>query len=208
MALNYNYLFIACLASALAITPETQASSQKPIYITPYWGYAFPDSIESEGGITISPDNAGLFGVTIEGNYGKQSLFNGRIGFTAQHMKMQTKGFDDDGSATFFHFQSSSHYRIAPMLTSFIGLSLGGTLMDASWSKQNILLSGGAFFGSDFFINNNTRIRLEARWLASRVDGSTTADCLEATGTQACDVDIDSDWLSVYQTNLGVSFVF
>ncbi|QUJ68725.1 hypothetical protein KDD30_06395 [Photobacterium sp. GJ3] len=185
------------------------ASDSHPVYITPYWGYAFPDNIDADGGLKIAPDNNDLIGITVEGNYGKQRYQNGRIGFTAQHMNMKTDGFtDNDESVSIFHFQASNHYRIAPMLTSFIGLSVGGTLIEASWSKQDILFSGGAFFGSDFFIDNNVRIRLEARWIANRVDGKTSASCDTDSGPQACDINIDIDWLSFYQTNLGVSFVF
>ncbi|KDM91561.1 hypothetical protein [Photobacterium galatheae] len=208
MYLYNKYLPPLVFIFSQLILPAARANTHQPIYITPYWGYAFPDHINADGGIEISPEKSDLIGITIEGDYGKQDNFNGRIGFTTQHLKTNTDGFSSDDSFTFFHFQASSHYYITSKLTSFIGLSLGGTLVDASWSKQDVLFSGGGFFGSDFFIDKNIRIRLEARWLASNVDGKTNTRCETDSGTQDCEINIDNDWLSFYQTNLGISFVF
>ncbi|UTM58670.1 hypothetical protein L4174_007515 [Photobacterium sp. CCB-ST2H9] len=208
MYLYNKYLLPLIVIFSQLYLPAAQANTSQPVYITPYWGYTFPDNIDAKGGIKISPEKSDLIGITIESDYGKQRDFNGRIGFTTQHLKTSTKNFSGDDSFTFFHFQASSHYRIVSKLTSFVGLSLGGTLTDASWSNQDVLLSGGGFFGSDFFINPNIRIRLEARWLASRVDGKTSTRCKTDSGTQDCEINIDNDWLSFYQANLGISFVF
>ncbi|PSW03804.1 hypothetical protein C9I89_16630 [Photobacterium lipolyticum] len=166
-------------------------------------GYTFSNQIKDENGIKIQPGNDPHFAMAVETN-----VEPGRVGLFLSHQATEMKGIEGDGSFTYLHFQSSLRYEAKTKLGAFFGASLGASFVDADWSENSVLFSGGLFGGAEYRVHKNAKIVFEGRWLANFIDSHTTAICHLPAGNQTCHIIVDSKILSQVQTNIGVSFSF
>jgi|GEM_PF-777752 len=195
---------IATLIGAAFVTfVSTPVFAENTIYLTPYVGYSFSDRITDENGIEIRTESDPHIALTLE-----TDMDLGRVGLFVSHQPNEYTDIQGDGSFTYVHLQSAIRYNTFTLWDSFFGASLGGTIVDAEWSKDDLLFSAGLLGGIEYHINSSTRLVFEARWLANLIDGDTSAICQLPTGAQTCLISIDSEWLTQFQTNVGITFSF
>ncbi|MGR5147247.1 hypothetical protein ACQKP8_11970 [Photobacterium alginatilyticum] len=191
------------IGTVVASFVSSSAFAENTIYLTPYIGYSFSNQITDENGIEIRPESDPHAAIAIE-----TDMDLGRVGLFVSHQPNEYRDIEGNGSFTYVHLQSSLRFDALTHWDSFFGASLGATIVDAEWSKDDLLFSAGLQGGLEYHINNNTRLVFEARWLANLIDGDTSAVCQLPTGSQTCLISIDSEWLSQLQTNVGVTFSF
>ncbi|PSW21556.1 hypothetical protein C9I98_05200 [Photobacterium sanctipauli] len=166
-------------------------------------GYSFSNSFSDENGIDIDIDNDIHYALGLETDLGE-----GRVGLYLSHQPTKTANFSNDGSLSYVHFQSALRFDTFTHLDTFLGASLGTTIVDADWTDKDLLLSGGLHGGLDYKLTSQLRLVAELRWLVSLIDSDTTTICTLPTGNETCNVRIDSDWMQQFQTNVGVSYSF
>ncbi|UXI02530.1 hypothetical protein [Photobacterium sp. TY1-4] len=195
------------LASVIGLlmltTLSPHAAAENAVYVTPYFGYSFSESASDENGSRVRVQDDPHLALALE-----TDMDNGRVGLFISHQPTEMKGIQGDGSLTYVHFQSAVRYQTYPQVDTIFGLSLGTTVSQVDWLDEDLLFSAGVFTGAEYKISHNTRLVFEARWLANRLDGQSKRDCqLQSSGAD-CQIRFDSEWLSQWQTNLGLSISF
>lgn len=181
----------------------SQASIANTIYVTPYIGYSFSNPITDDNGIKIETEDATHYAISIE-----TDLDDGRVGLFVSHQPNEYANFPNSGSYTYVHFQSSLRFETFNNVNSFLGASIGTTILDADWSDQDLVFSGGFFGGLEYKFTNNLSVLLEGRWLANLMESDTVTICNLPQGNQSCKINVDSEWLTQFQTNLGLTYSF
>ncbi|TDR75913.1 hypothetical protein DFP78_104276 [Photobacterium lutimaris] len=177
--------------------------SANTIYVTPYLGYTFSSSITDDNGINIEPENDLHYAIAIE-----TDLDKGRVGLFVSHQPTDYENFLNSGSYTYVHFQSSLRFEASQRINTYLGASIGTTIIDADWSDQDLVFSGGFLGGLEYKFNPNFSILLEGRWLANLMESDTTTLCNLPEGNQTCNIRVHSEWLTQFQTNLGFTYAF
>ncbi|GAL07165.1 hypothetical protein ACFFLZ_23125 [Photobacterium aphoticum] len=178
------------------------AWAESTVYITPYLGYSFSNSVTDENDIKIDTDNDAHYALGLE-----TDLYNGRAGLYISHQPNTVEGFGD-GSFTYTHFQSSLRFETFERLDTYFGASMGATIVDADWTENDLFFSAGLQGGAEYQISDNFYFVVEARWLGNLVDSDTITRCTLPTGTESCNIKIDSKWLTQFQTNVGFTIAF
>lgn len=179
------------------------AAEENSFYVTPYIGYSFSESVTDENGAKVRVKNDPHVALALE-----TDMDQGRVGLFLSHQPSEVKGIQGDGSLTYVHFQSAMRYQSSPRVDALFGLSLGTTVSQVDWIDEDLLFSAGVFTGAEYKLSHNTRLVFEARWLASRVDGQSKSSCQLQSSGENCQIRLDSEWLSQWQTNLGLTFSF
>ncbi|MGF1687021.1 porin family protein [Photobacterium japonica] len=196
MKLGQLMVMATCLITAGA------AWAESTVYITPYLGYSLSNSVTDESGIKINTDNDAHYALGLE-----TDLYNGRAGLFVSHQPHSVENFGD-GSFTYTHFQSSLRFETFERLDTYFGASMGATIVDADWTDSDLFFSAGLQGGAEYHLTDNLFLVFEARWLANLIDSDSIANCTLPTGTESCNIKIDSKWLSQFQTNVGITFSF
>jgi len=191
------------IGTTLATFVSTPAIADSNFHLTPYVGYSFSNQITDENDINIRIDDDPHIALGFDTDMGL-----GRVGLFVSHQPNEARDIQGDGSFTYVHFQSSIRYETFNSVDTFFGASLGTTIVDANWTDDDLFFSGGVFGGAEYRINNSTRIVFEGRWLANLVDSNTSTICQLPTGDETCRISIDSEWLTQFQTNIGITFSF
>ena len=189
------------LATGLFATSNVAIANT--IYVTPYVGYTFSNSITDDNGTKIEPENDPHYALSIE-----TDLDKGRVGLFVSHQPTEYETFTDSGSLTYVHFQSTLRFEPFQHFKTFAGASIGTTIVDADWSDQDLVFSGSFLGGLEYKISQNFSVLFEGRWLVNLVDSDTTTVCNLPQGSQTCNIRVNSDWLTQFQTNLGFSYAF
>lgn len=191
------------IGTALATFVSTPAFAENTVHLTPYIGYSFTDSFTDENGIKIRTESDPHVALALETN-----MDLGRVGLFVSHQPNEVKDIQGDGSFTYVHFQSSLRYNTSTNFDALFGASLGGTIVDASWTNEDLLFSAGLYGGAEYRINNSTKLVFEGRWLSNLIDSNSSAICQLPTGDETCLIRFDSKWFSQLQTNIGITFSF
>lgn len=191
------------IGTALATFVSTPAFAENTFHLTPYIGYSFTDSFTDENGIKIRTESDPHVALALETN-----MDLGRVGLFVSHQPNEVKDIQGDGSFTYVHFQSSLRYNTSTNFDALFGASLGGTIVDASWTNEDLLFSAGLYGGAEYRINNSTKLVFEGRWLSNLIDSNSSAICQLPTGDETCLIRFDSKWFSQLQTNIGITFSF
>ncbi|MCQ1058705.1 porin family protein [Photobacterium sp. DNB23_23_1] len=173
------------------------------IYVTPYIGYTFSSSIKDDNGVNIEPENDPHYAISIE-----TDLDKGRVGLFVSHQPTDYETFSNSGSFTYVHFQSSLRFDTFERFDTFVGASIGTTIIDADWSDQDLVFSGGFLGGVEYKFTPHFSLLLEGRWLANLMESDTTTVCNLPEGNQTCNIKVNSEWLTQFQTNLGFTYAF
>ncbi|MCW8327787.1 porin family protein [Photobacterium sp. SDRW27] len=191
------------IGTTLATFVSTPVIASNTFYLTPYIGYSFSNDISDEDGIKVSIEDDQHFAIGLD-----TDMDAGRVGLFVSHQPNEVEDIEGDSSFTYVHFQSSLRFNTFSQGDTFFGASIGTTIVDADWTDDDMFFSAGLFGGAEYKISNNTRIVFEGRWLANLVDSDNSAICNLPTGNESCRIRIDSEWLSQFQTNIGISFSF
>ncbi|WP_299015375.1 hypothetical protein [uncultured Photobacterium sp.] len=196
-------IVITLIGTTLTTFVSSPSHASNTLHFTPYFGYSFSGQITDDNGNKIRIEDDPHLAFSLDTDFE-----TGRIGLFISHQPNEARDIQGDGSFTYFQFQSSIRYDTSPSFDAYFGGSLGTTIVESDWSNDDLLFSGGFFGGAEYKINNNTKLVFEGRWLANLIDSNTTAICQLPTGDETCKIKIDSDWISQFQTNIGVSFSF
>ncbi|WP_237156947.1 hypothetical protein [Photobacterium rosenbergii] len=194
-----GHLFII----AVGLITASHSATANTIYVTPYVGYTFSNGITDDNGIEIEPESDPHYAISIE-----TDLDQGRVGLFVSHQPTDYETFSNSGSLTYVHFQSSLRFDTFTHFDTYLGASIGTTIIDADWSDKDMVFSGGFLGGVEYKFTPNFSVLLEGRWLANLMDGDTTTICNLPEGNQTCSIRVDSEWLTQFQTNLGFTFSF
>ena len=173
------------------------------IYVTPQVGYTFSNSITDDNGTKIEPEDDPHYAISIE-----TDLEQGRVGLFVSHQPTDYETFSGSGSFTYVHFQSSLRFDTFQHFNTFAGASVGTTIVDADWSDQDLVFSGSFIRGLEYKVSPNFSVLFEGRWLVNLMESDTTTICNLPEGNQTCNIKVNSEWLTQFQTNLGFTYAF
>lgn len=193
---HLSLIFAGLLTVSHTVTANT-------IYVTPYVGYTFSNSITDDNGVNIEPENDPHYAMAIE-----TDLDKGRVGLFVSHQPTDYETFTDSGSLTYVHFQSSLRFETFQHFNTFAGASIGATIVDADWSDQDLVFSGSFLGGLEYKISQNFSVLFEGRWLVNLMESDTTTICNLPEGNQTCNIRVNSEWMTQFQTNLGFTYAF
>lgn len=173
------------------------------IHITPSIGYASGGEIEDTEGEIYDLKGNTAYSLAIETDYDA-----GRIGLFYSNQSNDIKGLNQDSNMHYLHFQSALDYQLTKNITSFIGLSIGGSYSDVDWVDDNLYFSAGAFGGFQYHVTKNLALQLEGRWLGTAVDSDFDSTCVSTPDKNSCVIKYKSSWLNQLQANVGLRFSF
>ena len=194
-----GHLFII----AAGLITASHSATANTIYVTPYVGYTFSNSIKDDNGTKIEPENDPHYAISIE-----TDLDKGRVGLFVSHQPTDYETFSGSGSFTYVHFQSTLRFEAFQHFNTFAGASIGTTIVDADWSDQDLVFSGSFLGGLEYKFSPNFSVLFEGRWLVNLMESDTTTICNLPEGNQTCNIKVNSEWLTQFQTNLGFTFSF
>ncbi len=172
-------------------------------YITPMFGFAFGGKVSDKQETDYQVNESSNIAFTAE-----TDVDQGRIGlfYSLQQSHIEKTNYDLD--INYLHFQSALNIPLTAKWSSFLGLSVGGTYLDADWLDNNLAFSAGAFTGVRYQLNDQIALHAEGRWLASSVDSDFSALCQGSPESTQCKFKFEGDWLHQGQANLGITFIF
>ncbi|KGY06801.1 outer membrane beta-barrel protein [Vibrio sinaloensis] len=174
------------------------------LYITPWVGYTLGGSVENQDGDDFDLEASTNLGLSVE-----TDLDNGRIGlfYTRQATKVEQVNLDSD--VHYLHFQSSIQYELSQDFSSYLGLGLGGSYVDAEWVDDKLGFSASIFGGFEYQITDYLAANVQARWLGTVVDNDTKGVCnLPTTGSDSCVIQFKTSWMNQFSTNVGLTWRF
>ncbi|MBL4828676.1 MAG: porin family protein [Aliivibrio sp.] len=172
-------------------------------YITPMIGYSFGGNVSDTQDVNYQVKANPNLAITVE-----TDLDKGRIGAFYSLQQTDIKKTSNDLAINYLHFQSALNFPLNSKLSSFFGLSVGGTYIKADWVDKDLSFSAGAFTGIRYQFSDNASLHAEGRWLASSVDSDFSAICQGSPESTQCKFKFEGDWLHQGQANLGITFVF
>lgn len=194
---------ISVMGFMMLTVTSPNVAADNSFYVTPYLGYSFSESLTGENGTKVRVKDDPHVALALE-----TDMDQGRVGLFVSHQPTEVKDIQGDGSLTYVHFQSAVRYQSYPKVDTLFGLSLGTTVSQVDWIDEDLLFSAGVFTGAEYKLSHHTRLVFEARWLTNRVDGKSTRDCRFQGSGESCQIHLDSEWLSQWQTNLGLTISF
>ncbi len=189
---------LLCSAIAMAFSPLASAE----VILTPNIGYTFGGDVTDLQGNDYDIKGSESFGIALETTVDK-----GRVGLFYSGQSSDVETVNKSASMHYLHFQSSIYYPASDNLSSFLGVGLGVSYVDADWVDDNVGFSGSIFAGLEYKLSNNLAIQGQLRWLGTVVDNDTSGQCT-LPSTDECRIQFDTDWMNQVQTNLGVTYRF
>ncbi|GEK12739.1 outer membrane beta-barrel protein [Aliivibrio fischeri] len=189
--------------SLLGLLILTPLPSLAQIHITPSVGYASGGEIEDTEGEIYDLKGNTAYSLAIETDYDA-----GRIGLFYSNQSNDIEGLNQTSNMHYLHFQSALDYQLTKNISSFFGLSIGGTYADVDWIDENIRFSAGAFGGFQYHFTDNFALQLEGRWLGTSVDSNFDSSCVSTPNKNSCTIKYEGSWVNQLQANLGLRFSF
>tara|TARA_Y100001960_G_C14700411_1_gene841277 strand:- start:713 stop:1306 length:594 start_codon:yes stop_codon:yes gene_type:complete len=174
------------------------------VYVTPWLGYTIGGNVENQDGEDFELQGSHNLALSLETDFD-----NGRLGLFYTDQSTQVDEVKLDANTHYLHFQSSIHYPLEEKLSSYLGLGLGGSYIDAEWVDDNLGFSASIFGGFEYEISDSLAINGQARWLGTVVDNDTTGVCnLPSSGSDSCVIQFKTSWMNQFSTNLGITWRF
>ncbi|KJY83469.1 outer membrane beta-barrel domain protein [Vibrio galatheae] len=194
-------LTLLFLSIALSMT---SAAARTEILFSPWVGYTFGGSVEDQDSNELSVNGAESFALSIEAN-----IDNGRLGLFYATQTTEVERVNSNVSIHYLHFQSSVYYPVTKQLTSYLGLGVGGSYIDADWVGQASGFSASIFSGFEYPLSDTIAFNSQLRWLGTVVDNETSGACsLPAQQNNSCVIRFKTDWMNQFSLNLGLTFRF
>ncbi|NAX20882.1 outer membrane protein [Vibrio sp. V39_P1S14PM300] len=194
-----HYLTVSVLG-LLSFASPGQAQS----YITPWIGYTFGGEVENQDGhhYDIKGSENVAFSVETDIQAGRIGVFYAYQSSEIEHVKLDSK-------VHYLQFQSSLYYPIQPNFSSYLGLGVGGSYIDAKWVDDQYGFSASIFGGVQYDLTQNLSLNGQFRWLGTVVDNDTTAACtLPTSESDSCLIRFETDWMNQFSTNIGLVMRF
>lgn len=198
MKILNKHLFIAI--GSLSLFSNANAS----IHVTPLLGFTGGGTVENNNEDTFDIEPSASFTISAEADFQ-----TGRLGLFYSHQSSKVESENLDSTIQYLMFQSSIYYPLANQSYGYLGLGIGGSYINADWSKNHTGFAASIFGGFEYPITDRISFTTQARWLGTVVDNDTTTRCnLPATDSNECRIQFNTDWMNQFAMNAGVVITF
>jgi len=183
---------------------STSTYSVAELYVTPWVGYTLGGSVENQDGEDFDLKGSTNLALSIESDFD-----TGRIGLFYTRQATEVEKIKQDSDVHYLLFQSSIHYQLDEQLSSYLGLGLGGSYIEADWVDNNLGFSASIMGGFEYELTEQLALNGQVRWLGTVVDNDTTGVChLPSSGSDSCVIQFKTSWMNQVSTNVGVTWRF
>ncbi|UPQ88826.1 porin family protein [Vibrio sinaloensis] len=190
---------------SLAITlPTIHPAAGTELYLTPWFGYSVGGSVEDQNQNEFDLKGSQTFAVSIESQFD-----TGRVGLFYAGLSTDIEQLNSGVKLHYLHFQSSVYYPVQDTFSSYLGIGVGGSYIDANWVGNELGFSASVFGGFEYQINDALAVNSQLRWLGTVVDNDTSGVCnLPTNGQDSCIVKFKTDWMNQFSANIGLTLRF
>ncbi|MDF2154227.1 outer membrane beta-barrel protein [Vibrio sp. CAU 1672] len=178
-------------------------STNAQILLTPYLGFTGGGAVEDEEKNTYNLDPALNLALAVEAPYE-----SGRLGLFYSHQSTEFETIANSADVHYLQLQSSVYYPLDQHWSSYIGLGVGGSYVNADWADKKYGFSASAFAGMEYELSDNMAITAQIRWLGTVVDNDTSGVCVLPNDGSNCVIKFETDWMNQFQSNIGFTFRF
>lgn len=184
----------------LLASPTTFAE----IHISPWLGYTLGGGVEDQDQNKLDLEGAASFALSVESD-----IDNGRIGLFYSQQNSEVENTNLESSIHYLHLQSSVYYPVQEKISSYLGIGLGASYIDADWVKDEIGFSASIFAGFEYQMTDSVAVNTQLRWLGTVVDNDTTGICqFTNNSSDSCVIRFDTDWMNQFGANIGIVWKF
>lgn len=174
------------------------------IHLSPWLGYTFGGSVEDQNQNELDLEGSESYAISLETDVDK-----GRIGLFYANQNSQVENVNLDSSIHYLHVQSSIYYPVQDKWSSYLGIGLGASYVDADWVKDEWGFSASIFGGFEYQFTDALALNTQLRWLGTVVDNDTSGVCnLPTTGSESCVIKFKTDWMNQFSANIGLTWSF
>jgi opacity protein-like surface antigen len=183
---------------------STSTYSVADLYVTPWVGYTLGGSVENQEGEDFDLKGSTNLALSIENDFDA-----GRIGLFYTRQATEVEKINQDSDVHYLLFQSSIHYQLDEQFSSYLGLGIGGSYIEADWVDDNLGFSASIMGGFEYELTEQLALNGQVRWLGTVVDNDTTGVCnLPSSGSDSCVIQFKTSWMNQVSTNVGVTWRF
>ncbi|MDC5840770.1 porin family protein [Vibrio europaeus] len=174
------------------------------VYLTPWVGYTTGGSVENQNQQELDLKGSESFALSVETDFD-----TGRLGLFYSTQSTDVESTNANSTIHYLHFQSSVYYPIEDKFSSYLGIGLGGSYIDADWVNKELGFSASIFGGFEYKFSDTVALNTQLRWLGTVVDNDTSGVCnLPTTGEGSCVIKFKTDWMNQFSANLGLTVRF
>jgi opacity protein-like surface antigen len=173
------------------------------VYIAPWVGYTTGGSVEIQDGTQFDLEASANLALTIE-----TDLDGGRVGLFYANQSSNVETLNASSTIHYLHFQSSVYYSLQEDFSTYLGLGLGGSYVDADWVKDELGFSTSLFAGFEYQLSDAVALNSQIRWLGTAVDNETSGACNLPSNNNSCTVRFKTDWMDQFAANVGLVWSF
>jgi opacity protein-like surface antigen len=189
------------LALALSAINTTAVAE---VYLTPWVGYTAGGSVENQNQQELDLKGSESFALSVETDFD-----TGRLGLFYSTQSTDVENTNASSTTHYLHFQSSVYYPIEDKFSSYLGIGLGGSYIDADWVDKELGFSASILGGFEYKFSDTVALNTQLRWLGTVVDNDTSGVCnLPTTGEGSCVIKFKTDWMNQFSANLGLTVRF
>ncbi len=174
------------------------------VFVTPWIGYTVGGSVENQEGEEFDLEAAANVALSIE-----TTVDNGRVGFFYARQSSDVETIDSDLDIHYLHFQSSLAFPFSERASSYLGVGIGGSYIDADWVDDEWGFSASIMGGVEYRLSDSLSLNTQLRWLGTAVDNDTRGVCnLPTTHSDGCIIQFKTSWMNQFSANAGVTWRF
>lgn len=178
--------------------------AQANVHVSPWVGYTFGGSVEDQNQNELDLKGSESFALSVEADIDK-----GRIGLFYATQNSEVEDVNLSSSIHYLHLQSSVYYPVQDKWSSYLGIGLGGSYIDADWVDDEWGFSASIFGGFEYAFSDTLALNTQLRWLGTVVDNETSGVCnLPAGSNDSCVIRFKTDWMNQFSANLGLTWSF
>ncbi|MCG7497006.1 hypothetical protein MHO82_09025 [Vibrio sp. Of7-15] len=191
--------FLALLLLFFAVLPTAYAEQ----HFTLSYGFSTGGEVTENEQEQHTINGAPSFSVRLE-----TDIDEGRIGLFYSHQSSKLEHYDLDSQIDYFHLQSALDYELKPLISSFVGASLGASYIQTQWSNKDYFFSGSLFTGLAYSFSSNIKVSAEGRWLSSAIETQAYGQCTAPSSSSECNLKFSGKWLHQIQTQIALTLTF
>lgn len=174
------------------------------VYVSPWIGFTLGGNVEDQNQNELDLQGSEGLALSIETDFD-----TGRIGLFYANQNTQVETINSKASIHYLHFQSSIYYPVEDKLSTYLGIGIGGSYIDADWVSNEVGFSASIFGGFEYELTPSIAINSQLRWLGTVVDNDTSGVCnLPTNGNSSCVLKFKTDWMNQFSANLGLTIQF
>lgn len=203
-----RYLF-----AVLAFVPALAGAQDSGVEITPFVGYRFGGTFESEEPVAeYEMQDSSSFGLLL--NFPHRSNTQWEVLYSQQNSEADYSGMagpDPEVDVEIHVLQLGGTYLFdSERAQPYLAATIGGTHIrtESTTSQDDTFFSGSIGLGVKFMPSPRIGIRLEARAYGTLIDSSSRIFCSTGPDQNICAVQVEGKMLTQIETFAGVTFRF